>query len=66
MSRSFTAAEARQAEVCEEGKRVVTYFDMDCCESRSLLTGLCAMPFDAPVTSPIFDVQLVIVLLYSW
>ena len=34
MSRGVTAAEARQTEVCERTTRAVTYFDMDCCESK--------------------------------
>jgi hypothetical protein len=35
MSRDVTAAEARQTGVCERAKSVVTYFDMNCCESKS-------------------------------
>ena len=34
MSRGVTAAEARHTGVCERRKRAVTYFDMDCCESK--------------------------------
>jgi hypothetical protein len=34
MSRGVTAAEAHQTRVCERRKRAVTYFDMDCCESK--------------------------------
>jgi hypothetical protein len=39
MSRGFTAAEARQAGICGEVKRVVTYFDMDCCESKCAMAA---------------------------
>jgi hypothetical protein len=34
MSRGVTAAEACQTGVCERTMRAVTYFDMDCCESK--------------------------------
>jgi hypothetical protein len=34
MSRGVTVAEARQTGVSERTKRVVTYFDMNCCEPK--------------------------------